>query len=90
MFINPFISVNQQLEDIGWIRQYEGRRGFTFAKKIGIEVFYVAEYRDGGMSFYDGVGFDDFISVPVNEKELVLFAKKIKEWKGQYENKDSI
>lgn len=89
MFINPFVSVNQQLEDIGWIRQYEGDKGFTFAKKIGVGCFYVAESRKGKIRFYDGLVFYDYDAVAVNEKELMLFAKKIKEWKEQYENKDN-
>ena len=95
MFINPFISVDQQLEDIGWIRQYEGSKGFIYGKRIGVGFFYVARYAKGwngfyGIKFYDGEILHDYDAIPVNEKELVLFAKKIKEWKGQYENKDSI
>ena len=87
MFINPFVSINQQLEDLGWIMEYEGDIGFTFAKKVGIEVFHVAQYRKDGICFYDGVAFYEHETVPVNEKELMLFAKKIKEWKEQYEDK---
>ena len=85
--VNPFVSVDQQLENIGWIKQYEGDKGFTFAKKIGVGCFYVAESRNGKVCFYDGMAFYDYDAVAADEKELMLFAKKIKEWKGQYENK---
>ena len=87
--MNPFVSVDQQLENIGWIKQYEGDKGFTFAKKIGVECFYVAESRNGRVCFYDGTVFCDYYAVAANEKELLLFSKKLKEWKGQYESKNN-
>lgn len=89
MFINPFVSVDIHLENDGWIKQYEGEKGFTYAKKIGVSVFYVAKYREGGIRFFDGVGFGVYDAIPIDEKELMLFAKKIREWKGHYENKNS-
>lgn len=90
MWVNPFVSVDQQLFDIGWNRYYENENGFRYAKKIGVDVWHLADYNKTGIRFYDDMIIGhDYDSITVDEKELLLFAKKIKEWKGQYESKNN-
>lgn len=89
--INPFVSVDQQLEDIGYVRQYEGRKGFVYAKNVGGGYIFIAEaikYEKIGVRFYDPNGYDE-TAIFVSDKELKLFARKLKEWKEQYERKDN-
>lgn len=92
--VNIFVSIDQQLEDIGYKRQYEGEHGFIYAKNVGGGYIYIAEalkkienYTELKVRFYDP---DDIYnsSAWVSEKELMLFSKKLKEWKEQYEHKN--
>ena len=78
--VNPFISVDEQLSRIGWNVYYDGDKGFHFVKKIGIEVWHSALFwkSDYGMRFFDPILEK---AIEVNEKELELFAAKIKEWR---------
>lgn len=93
--INPFVSINQQLEDIGYVRQYEGQYGFIFAKNVGGGYVHLAEAlapieenKELKIRFYDPhVTYNS--SVQVSAKELALFSKKLKEWKEQYERTDN-
>lgn len=89
--VNPFISVDQHLENLGWRKYYENRGGFKYVKKLGVDVYYLAEFKGEGVRFYDDMIIGhDYDSIEVNEKELEVFAVKIKEWRRQYErsNKD--
>lgn len=81
--INPFVSVDQQLSDIGWNKYYESKIGFRFVKKVGVDVFFYADLVPSGLIFYDDM--DYMRSIAVKEKELELFTAKVKEWRKQYE-----
>ena len=85
--INPFRSADDMLSEIGWNKYVDNHTGFVFIKKIGIEVFHKAIFvKSKGIKFYDElVVGHDYDSVYVNEKELALFSKKIKEWRYKYE-----
>ena len=81
--INPFISVDEQLKEIGWNIYYYGDKGFHFVKKMSDEIWYSALYwKKDGIKFFDPILEK---SICVKEKELELFAAKIKEWRRQYE-----
>jgi len=81
--VNPFISVDEQLNRIGYVKLDEGSLGFTFAKHLGGGYAVKAECRGGYICFYDpGILNHDAFSV--NDKELELFAAKVKEWRKQY------
>ena len=86
MWINPFMSVDVHLKYEGYIKQYDGPEGFTYAKNVGGGYIYIAEARKNplgfGMRFYDP-DFNDRAAW-VTEKELRLFSRKLKEWKEQY------
>ena len=87
--INPFISINQQLEDVGWKKYFDNDKGFKYVLKIGVDVYQLAEFRGNGIRFYDDtiIGHD-YDSIEVDEKTLELFAAKIKEWRKQYGRPD--
>ena len=93
--INPFVSIDQQLLDIGYVKQYEGPKGFIYAKNAGGGNIHKAEAlkaisnkNELKVRIYDpGIIYDS--AVWISEKELLLFSKKLKEWKGQYERKDN-
>ena len=83
MIINPFISVDEQLNEAGYVKLDEGPLGFTFAKHLGGGYVVKAECRGGYICFYD----PDLLhhdAVSINDKELRLFAAKIKEWRKQH------
>ena len=81
--INPFVSIDEQLSRIGWIKFYECQKGFGYVKHIGDDIFYRADFDRYGIQFYDPCLYDhDAISV--TEVALELFAAKIKEWRRQY------
>ena len=82
--INPFISIDEQLNRHGWVKYFENKNGFRFVKKIGVDVYFYASFNKlSGISFYDEV--PEFRSIETDEKTLELFAAKIKEWRRQYE-----
>lgn len=81
--VNPFVSIDQQLSDIGWKKYYESEFGFQFVKKVGMDVYFHAKFIKQGLTFYDDI--DLMNSIAVKDKELELFAAKIKEWRRQYE-----
>lgn len=91
---NPFISIDEQLKNIGYIKQHEGEHGFAYAKHVGGGYIYIAEALkppdkniELTIRFYDPDRYGE--SALVTEKELLLFSKKLKEWKGQYESKNN-
>ena len=85
--INPFRAVDEQLSDIGWKKYHESHAGFIFVKKLGRDVYHKATFRkDKGIKFHDDMIIGhDYDSVYVDENELALFSKKIKEWRYKYE-----
>lgn len=84
--VNPFISIDEQLADFGYVKLQEGVWGFTYAKHLGDGYVIKAECRDGRIKFYDPMVLGhDFDSAYVDEKELELFRAKIKEWRKQNE-----
>ena len=86
--INPFIAIDEQLHDIGWNKFTEGKWGFIYVKKVGAYIFQIANFTEIGIRFYDDTTMGDHEAIPVNEKELELFSKKIKEWRKQYGRPD--
>lgn len=87
--VNPFISVDQHLENLGWKRYYENEGGFKYVKKIGVDIYYLAEFKGEGIRFYDDMVLGhSYYSIIVNERELEVFAAKIKEWRKYYEHSD--
>ena len=40
---NPFVSIDEQLKNIGYIKQHEGEHGFAYAKHVGGGYIYIAE-----------------------------------------------
>lgn len=80
--VNPFISVDEQLHRIGWNKFYENDVGFRFVKKMGNDIYFVAEFDKKGIRFLDDLY--EFGAIRVNEPELELFKVKIKEWRKQY------
>ena len=89
MFINPFVSVDIHLENDGWIKQYEGIEGFTYAKNVGGGYIYIAQLKNTILGFTIRFYDPDFNNRAswVSEKELRLFARKMKEWKEQHGNR---
>lgn len=81
--INPFISVDEQLGRIGYMKLQEGPWGFIFAKHLGDGYCIKAECHGGYIQFYDP-SLWDHDAASVNDKELELFIAKIKEWRRQY------
>lgn len=84
--INPFISVDQQLEYKGFKKFYDGDIGFIFIKPIGdgYSVKAQAELRsDGKLRIRI---FDPQSNVPVYIEDdiLELFAAKMKDWRKTY------
>lgn len=95
MLVKFYQSTDQQLEDIGYVKQYEGDKGFIYAKNVGGGYINIAEAlkaleneKELTVRFYDASGIEKYPTC-VNEKELRLFARKLKEWKGQYESENS-
>lgn len=86
--INPFIAIDEQLHDIGWNKFVDGVCGFIYVKKVGADVFQIANYNGSGIRFYDDATFGHSNAISVNEKELELFSKKIREWRRQYGRPD--
>ena len=86
--INPFIAIDEQLHNIGWNKFVEAKCGFMYVKKVGSYVFQIANFTESGLRFYDDTTMGDHRAIPVNEKELELFSKKIKEWRRQYGRPD--
>lgn len=82
--INPFISVDEQLKQIGWNKYYETDEGFTFVKKWGVEVFEKAMFDGKHIRFLWPMSCLPDAPAPVDEKDMELFAAKIKEWRRQY------
>lgn len=84
--VNPFVSIDQQLSDVGWKKRNESDDGFHYLKKIGVDVWYSAAFKErSGIRFYDPMILGrDYDSICVNEKELELFAAKIKEWRKKH------
>ena len=71
MIINPFISIDEQLSEQGWNKYCENENGFRFVQKLGIEVFYLADFDKNGIKFFDDMIIGhDYDSVRVNEKTL--------------------
>ena len=83
MIINPFISIDEQLKKYGWNKYFENEHGFRYVKKLGVDIYYYAEFNGYGIRFYDEV--PELYSVDVTEITLTLFTAKIKEWRRQYE-----
>ena len=85
--VNLFVSIDQQLSDIGWKKKNEDDKGFHFLKKIGVDNWYSASFKErSGIRFYDPMILGrDYDSICVDEKELELFSAKIKEWRKQHE-----
>ena len=81
--INPFISIDEQLKKYGWNKYFENENGFRYVLRIGIEVFFYADFDKYGIKFYDEV--PEIRAIEVSETTLELFAAKIKEWRRQYE-----
>lgn len=88
MIINPFISIDEQLADIGWKKLCETTEEFIFVKKWGIEVFEKAAFDGKHIRFLWPMSVIPDAPGPVDEKELALFAAKIKEWRRQNECTD--
>lgn len=82
--INPFIAIDEQLHNNSWNKFVEGVCGFIYVKRVGVDVFQIANYDKSGIRFYDDATFSHSNAISVNEKELELFSKKIKEWRKQY------
>lgn len=83
MIINPFISIDEQLRELGWDKYHEGETGFNYVKKMGDEIWFIALYsKNDGIKFFDPILES---AIYMNEKELALFAAKIKEWRRQNE-----
>ena len=82
MNINPFISLDEQLERIGWHKFYENEHGFRYTRKIGVDVIFIANFNKYGIRFYDDPY--TFHAIDVSEITLKLFAAKIKEWRRYY------
>lgn len=89
--INPFISIDQQLEDVGWKKLYETQNGFGYARKISSEIAMKAE----GVYVYDTFCFGCYdpssvyrTTYLINEHDMRLFTAKIKEWRKQYGRPD--
>ena len=80
--VNPFISIDEQLKKYGWNKYYENENGFRYVMRIGIEVFFYADFDKYGIKFYDEV--PEIRAIEVSEVTLELFAAKIKEWRRQY------
>ena len=84
--VNPFVSIDQQLSDIGYVKLWEKSWGFAYAKHIGDGYAIKAECHNGRIKFYDPMVLGhDFDSAYVGEKELELFRAKIKEWRKENE-----
>lgn len=84
--INPFISIDYQLEQAGWNKYSDNRAGFIFTKKIGNDLALVAECRasqGGKIRFLYSEERDGSF---IEEKDLYLFAKKLKEWRWKNEH----
>lgn len=82
--VNPFVSIEQQLSDIGYMKLQEGSWGFVYAKHLGDGYVVKAECHGGYIQFYDpSILHHD--AVYVSEKELELFRAKIKEWRKENE-----
>ena len=82
--INLFVSIHQQLLDIGYNILYEGDKGFIYVKPLGSGYFIKAEYLDNRIKFFDPLKKGDNV-VGVDELTLRLFAARIKEWRKKYE-----
>lgn len=80
--VNPFISIDEQLKKYGWNKYYENENGFRYVMRIGIEVFFYADFNKYGIKFYDEV--PEIRAIEVSEIALELFAAKIKEWRRQH------
>lgn len=84
--VNPFVSIDQQLSDIGYVKLQEGPWGFAYAKPLGDGYCVKAECKKGRIIFYDPMVIGhDYDSVYISDKELDLFAAKIREWRRIYE-----
>ena len=82
--VNPFISVDEQLRKFYWNKYYECGLGFEFVKKWGVDVYEKAVFDGKHIVFYWPMSVVPNAPGPMNEKELELFAAKIKEWRRQY------
>lgn len=74
--VNPFISVDEQLKRIGWNKYYDCDLGFKYVKKVGVDVYFIAHFDKYHIDFSD-----EGRPIGVGEKDLELFAVKIKEWR---------
>ena len=81
--IKPFIPIDEQLKRFGWNKFYENEHGFRYIKKLGVDIFYYADFNGHGIRFHDEV--PELYSIEVSEATLNLFAAKIKEWRRQNE-----
>ena len=82
--VNLIIDIDKQLENKGWKKSHENMLGFGFVKKIGSDVFYIAQGSKVGIRFYDSDILDR--AVYVDEEDLDLFRAKLKRWRKQYGN----
>ena len=81
--VNPFISIDQQLSNLGYVKLQEGSWGFTFAKHLGGGYCIKAECHGGYIQFFDP-SLLNHDAISVNDKDLELFVAKIREWRRQY------
>lgn len=83
--IFDFLTIDSQLKDAGWEKYTDNRSGFIFTKKLGIDTALAAEClasQGGKIRFLYSEGSDGSF---VEERDLLLFSKKIKEWRWKNE-----
>lgn len=83
-------KLERALESKGWVLLNESEKGFEYIKKYG-EYGGVQSVRftpetgflslDPGIPSYSGEGY---VAAPVDTEDLLLFYKKIKEWRRTY------
>lgn len=84
-------SIDRKLDNLGYKLYHIGSTGFTYLKQHGAhggtqKVCYTAE-SDDLLSYdpeipgYNGYGYS---AVPIPASELIIFYKKIKEWRKTY------
>ena len=82
--INPFISIDEQLHRQGWNMYYCNKTGFRYVKKVGVDVFFFADFNTEGVKFFNDP-IEENNPIFVEEEVINLFAAKMKEWRRQYE-----
>lgn len=83
-------KLEKALESKGWVLLNESEKGFEYIKKYG-EYGGVQSVRynpengftslDPGIPSYTGTGYS---AAPINDEDLMLFYKRIKEWRRTY------